>query len=174
MTHDQPVPLPETKGLEAVEEQSFEEFYLAEYAAVLMLARVLTGNRAWAEDVTHDAFAAALKAWGDLTNPPGWVRRVVANQANSGWRRVYAERRALKRLESEANSSELPVETEDFWGEVRRLSRRQAQTLALYYLEDRPVSEIAEILGCAESTARVHLMRRSFGMELRHGVRTLG
>lgn len=28
---------------------------------------------------------------------------------------------------------------------------------ALYYFEDRPVSEVAEILGCAEGTVRAHL-----------------
>ena len=54
---------------------------------------------------------------------------------------------------------QLPVETAHFWAEVRRLPRRQAQTLALFYLEDRSVTETAEILGCSESTAREHLMR---------------
>jgi len=42
---------------------------------------------------------------------------------------------------------------------MRNLPRRQAQTVALFYLEDRSTEEIAAILGCAESTVRVHLHR---------------
>lgn len=84
----------------------------------------------------------------------------MANKARSAWRRVDAERRAVKRLDPPVVvGEEFPAETEEFWGLVRKLPARQAQAIALFYLEDRPVNEIAEILGCKESTARVHLMR---------------
>jgi len=42
---------------------------------------------------------------------------------------------------------------------VRKLPDRQAQAVALYYLEDCSVAEIALALGCAEATVRVHLHR---------------
>lgn len=143
-----------------MEDRSFEDFYVSEYRQVLAFARVLTGSRVRAEDVTHDAFAAALETWDGLENPAGWVRSVVANKARSAWRRVDAERRAVERLEARVViGEELPDETEEFWGLVRGLSPRQAQAIALFYLEDRPVAEIAEILDCEESTARVHLTR---------------
>lgn len=139
---------------------TFEAFYVGEYGKVLALARVLTGDRARAEDLTHDVFAAALESWSGIDNPAGWVRTVLTNRAHSAWRRRYAERRAVTRLETEVRvGQDLPAETEEFWDEVRRLSRRQAQTVALFYLEDRSIAEIAEILGCGESTARVHLTR---------------
>lgn len=127
----------------------------SKYRQVLAFARVVTGSRVRAEDVTHDAFAAALETWDGLENPPGWVRSVVANKARSAWRRMDAERRAVERLESPVVvGQEFPAETEEFWGLVRTLPARQAQAIALFYLEDRPVAEIAEILGCEESTAR--------------------
>jgi RNA polymerase sigma-70 factor (ECF subfamily) len=31
--------------------------------------------------------------------------------------------------------------------------------VALFYLEDRPVGDVAELLGCTETTAKVHLHR---------------
>jgi RNA polymerase sigma-70 factor (ECF subfamily) len=40
---------------------------------------------------------------------------------------------------------------------VNRLPRGQRVAIVLHYYEDRPVAEIARILGCTESTARVHL-----------------
>lgn len=143
-----------------MEDWSFQDFYMHEYRSVLALARVLSGDQTRAEDVTHDAFMAAWEAWSDLENPSGWIRRVVANKARSAWRRRYAEQRALRRLVTEVRvGRDLPEETEEFWGMVRSLPQRQAQAVALFYLEDRPVSEIADILGCKESTARVHLTR---------------
>ena len=143
-----------------MDEGSFEDFYVAEYRQVLAFARVLTGSREHAEDVAQEAFAAALESWNGLENPAGWVRSVVANKVRSRWRRVDAERRAVERLGSTPLvGDELGVEAEEFWRLVRSLPKRQAQTVALFYLEDRPVSEIASILGCGESTARVHLMR---------------
>lgn len=51
----------------------------------------------------------------------------------------------------------LTASTVEFWSAVRTLPRRQAQAVALYYEADRPVSEVAEILGCAEGTVRAHL-----------------
>lgn len=143
-----------------MEDWSFQDFYMHEYRSVLALARVLSGDQTRAEDVIHDAFMAAWEAWSDLENPSGWIRRVVANKARSAWRRRYAEQRALRRLVTEVRvGRDLPEETEEFWGMVRSLPQRQAQAVALFYLEDRPVSEIADILGCKESTARVHLTR---------------
>jgi RNA polymerase sigma-70 factor (ECF subfamily) len=51
------------------------------------------------------------------------------------------------------------VEYEAFWAEVRRLPRRQAQAVALHYIYDLGVAEIASTLGCAEGTVKVHLSR---------------
>lgn len=154
-----------------MEDRSFEAFYVKEYQQVLALTFVLLGDRGRAEDVTHDVFLSALEAWGGLVNPEGWVRTVAVNVVRSSWRRRYAENRALSRLEAEVVvGSQLPEATEEFWSEVRRLPRRQAQVIALYYLEDRPVSEVAELLGCGESTARVHLMRGRRALATRLGV----
>lgn len=143
-----------------MEERSFEEFYEKEYSAVLAFARVLTGDLTRAEDVAQDAFAAALEAWDTVDNAAGWIRRVTANKSHSAWRRRYAEQRALRRVSGPIRvGMELPSDTEHFWDEVRHLPRRQAQTIALFYLEDLSVSDIAGLLACSESTARVHLMR---------------
>ena len=39
------------------------------------------------------------------------------------------------------------------------LPRRQQVAVTLFYLEDRPVDEVADLLGCSPSTVRVHLHR---------------
>ncbi len=88
---------------------------------------------------------AAYPRWDTIQNPEGWVRTVVANNVHSWRRRRYAEARALVRIGRGRHSTidEMPVDTAHFWAEIRRLPRRQAQTLALFYLEDRSADNIA-------------------------------
>jgi RNA polymerase sigma-70 factor (ECF subfamily) len=54
---------------------------------------------------------------------------------------------------------ELAVRDDDLWTAVRELPGRQAQVLALTFLEDRTVADIAALLGCGEETVRTHLRR---------------
>ncbi len=148
----------------AVSHESFESFYRRELREVVGLAYALSGSRLGAEDLAQEAFVAAHQRWdriGGYDKPGAWVRRVVANKAVSGFRRRAAERKAVARLAGQRAQAlpELEPEDEEFWQMVRELPQRQAQTTALFYVEDRSVAEIAEILECSPSTAKVHLHR---------------
>ncbi len=48
---------------------------------------------------------------------------------------------------------------DEVWRAVAALPGKQRAAVALHYLEDRPVQEIAQILSCSPATARVHLHR---------------
>jgi RNA polymerase sigma-70 factor (sigma-E family) len=142
--------------------ESFEEFYASEYPAVVGLAYALSGNRWVAEDLAQEAFLAAHRRWDRIATyerPGAWVRRVVANLSVSAFRRSLAEAKALASLAfgQPSTLAELSVEDVEFWRAVRRLPRRQAQVVALHYLEDRPVSQIADVLGMAIGTVKKHL-----------------
>ena len=50
-------------------------------------------------------------------------------------------------------------DSETFWAEVRRLPRRQAQSVALYYVYDLGVADVAKTLGVSEGSVKVHLTR---------------
>ena len=66
----------------------------------------------------------------------------------------------MRRLAGRTRASiELDEGDEAFWQAVRRLPPRQAQTVALYYLEDYSVRKISEVLDCSESTVKTHLSR---------------
>lgn len=150
-------PVPETSR------PTFEEFYRAEHKSVLGLAFVLTGNQWVAEDTAQDAFTAAFRKWSSLDSydsPQAWVRRVTCNQAVSAMRRRVREAKALVRLAGRTPSYiELDESDDAFWQAVRRLPERQAQAVALYYLEDYSVGEVADVLGCSEGTVKTHLSR---------------
>lgn len=151
----------------------FDAFYRRELAGVLALAYVLSGSRSAAEELAQDAFLAAHQRWESISgydDPAAWVRRVCANRAVSGVRRRVSEAKALVRLSARrVLPDELPPDSSAFWRAVRRLPRRQAQVVALHYLEDRPLAEVAAMLGCAEGTVKAHLhrARRTLAITLR-------
>lgn len=141
---------------------SFDAFYRREYRSVLGLSLVLHGNWSGAEEITAEAFLAALRVWeriGSLDNPGAWVRRVVANQAVSAFRRKTSEAKALLLMGSDRTGTAWSIDAVDVWSEVRRLPRRQAQVIALTYFDDLPRREVAEILGCSQETVKTHLER---------------
>lgn len=157
---------------------SFEQFYRSEYRSVVGLAFALSGSRIAAEDLAQDAFVAAHRAWdrvGRYEKPEAWVRRVVSNLSVSMFRTKVREAKAVARFKPRADYlPHLPADDHHFWKEVRALPRRQAQAIALHYLEDRSVADIAEILGCAEGTVKVHLHKAREALSRRLDVRGEG
>jgi RNA polymerase sigma-70 factor (ECF subfamily) len=158
-------------GLEAAESSveasseslSFDDFYRREHGHVLGLAFVLTGNQWVAEETAQDAFTAAFRHWRSIVaydSPGAWIRRVTCNRAASVLRRRVREAKALMRLVARAQTYvELDEGDEAFWQAVRCLPPRQAHAVALYYMEDYSVREIAEVLDCSEGTVKTHLSR---------------
>ena len=154
--------------------EPFDRFYEREFRPVVALAYALSGSASGVEDLAQEAFLAAYREWdrvGRYDDPGAWVRRVVANRSVSAWRRRVAEIKALSRLVGGARAAPGGMEpaNEEVWKAVRRLPRRQAQVVALRYLEDRPVEEIAGILECSVGTVKQHLSRARQALAARLG-----
>jgi RNA polymerase sigma-70 factor (ECF subfamily) len=142
---------------------TFEELYRRDFTAVVGLVYALSGSRHVAEELAQEAFLSAHRRWDRISgydDPGAWIRRVAVNQAVSALRRRSVEARTVLRLSGQRPLPDrLPDDAEVFWRAVRRLPTRQAQVIALHYLEDRSVKDIAAVLECAEATVRVHLHR---------------
>ena len=136
----------------------YDAFFRAEYAKVVRVVQGVIGDRARAEDVAQEAFVKVYIHWHQVSTyerPDAWVRRVAVRLAIRVARRD--RRRTLLERRAEPITT-TPAET-DIMARVATLPRAQRVAIVLHYLEDRPVSEIAEVLGCADVTARVHLHR---------------
>src|SRR4051794_20983180 len=130
-----------------------------EHPRVLAFARATTGSWSEAEDLTQDAFLVAYRRWteiGSYERPDAFVRRVIANKQVSGVRRRVRELRALQRLDGRRVVDADDADP-DFWDAVLRLPMRQRQVIALHYLDDRSVADIATVLEIAEGTVKAHL-----------------
>ena len=123
--------------------ETFEDFYVREFPAVVGLAYALSGSRSGAEDLAQEAFLAAHRGWdrvGSYDQPGVWVRRVVANLSVSVFRRRVVETKRSRGWRSGTRRlCPSSRRTTPSSGEaVRSLPRRQAQVIALHYLEDCP------------------------------------
>jgi RNA polymerase sigma factor (sigma-70 family) len=155
----------------AFDADDFDGFYVREYSSLVALARVLMGPGGPAEDVAQEAMLAAYRRWSEVAVmefPAAWVRRVCANIATSLVRKKIVEARALTMLRRRTPTLAAENDSDSaFWGEVRRLPRRQAQCLALFYLYGCSVKETAVTLGCSEGTVKTHLARGRTAMATR-------
>jgi RNA polymerase sigma-70 factor (ECF subfamily) len=144
------------------ENLDYDRFYRRELPAMVALAAAITGSTVAAEDLAQEALIRAYRRWdeiGGYEKPGAWVRRVTVNLALSTRRRMGAEVRARLRLTRPTTLQPHPSEHDHVWAAVATLPGRQRAAVALHYLEDRSVADIAQILDCSESTARVHLHR---------------
>jgi RNA polymerase sigma-70 factor, ECF subfamily len=130
------------------------------------LARAILGTTEEAEDATQEAFIAAWRGLGSLHDPgrfDAWFSRIIVNACRMRLRR----RRGIVLVSIESIADGARVSTEDGLGglvatdELNRaidgLPIQQRAILALYYLQDRPLADVAAILGIPLGTAKWRL-----------------
>ena len=140
----------------------FDEFAAVETSRLLGLARVLCGNDHDAWDLTQETLARMSVRWDRLDhhdNVAAYARKTLANLHKNARRR----RRELLVADpvDPATADQPGPRGLDAWLDdaMRSLPHRQRVAVALTYLEDRPIAEVAEILGCGVATAKTHLAR---------------
>jgi|tagenome__1003787_1003787.scaffolds.fasta_scaffold18718232_1 RNA polymerase sigma factor (sigma-70 family) len=143
-------------------DDGFEEFAAMETTRLLGLARVLCGNDHDAWDLTQDALARVSARWHRLDhhdNMAAYARKTLSN-LHKNLRRRHREVLVAHPVDPAAPEEQGPLDL-DAWLDtaMRALTHRQRVAVALTYLEDRPISEVAEILGCGVATAKTHLAR---------------
>jgi RNA polymerase sigma-70 factor, ECF subfamily len=156
----------------SVGDAEFEDVYRRELRTMVALATSLTGDREVGVDLAHEAMLRAYRAWDkvrQLDRPGAWIRRVLINLAIDHARRRQRERRALTRLQPAPPMEAGDPDSARFWAAVRALPERQRAAVALHYLDDLPVDEIAEILDVTGGTVKTSLFkaRQSLARTLR-------
>ncbi len=143
----------------------FDTFFRAESPRLARLAIALCGSPAEAEELAQEVMLRCLQRWrrvSGLESPGGWCRRVLLHLVFSRTRRLRHEASTLIRLG--ARSSRHPaddvidvIEADAFWSAVRSLPAAMARVIALYYVDDLSIAEIACLTGRAEGTVRSQL-----------------
>jgi len=154
---------------------AFSELAERHLADSYRLAALILGNRADAEDATHDAFVAAWKAWGSLRDPThfeAWFGRILVNGCRDRLRR--SRRHRVTDLSDELVPSargDIAAAAADRDAVGRGLARLDPDrriVLVLRYYGDLPVDEIAARVGVPAGTvkSRLHYALRDLGAAL--------
>ena len=141
------------------DQDEFERVFRSAYRSVLQTAFLVLQDRGRAEEVTQDAFLRLYERWGSAVafeHPQAWVRKVAVRDAI---RRVKRERvvPVVALVESGTAGERLP--DIDLIRAVGTLPPKQRAAVALHYLEDLPVNQVAELMEVAPATVRQHLFR---------------
>src|SRR3954452_8187793 len=143
--------------MRTVERGEFEQVFRSGYPSVLRTAYLVLHDRGRAEEVTQDAFLRLYERWSQAVryeHPVAWVRKVVVRDAI---RRAERERWQLVASVLTDRGKTDPLPDLDLLNAVGTLPPRQRAAVALYYLEDRPVDEIADLMEVSVSTVKQHL-----------------
>jgi RNA polymerase sigma-70 factor (ECF subfamily) len=138
------------------------EIYEASYRRLVAQAYAVAGDRVEAEDAVQEAFARAVAAGGRfrrVDNPEAWLRTVAINVIRRRWRRARLFSSLSPRL---ATPADVPGITADHVAVVealRALPFQQREVIALFYLADLSVQEIAATLNVADGTVKSRLNR---------------
>jgi RNA polymerase sigma factor (sigma-70 family) len=152
---------------------TFEAVYRAEFKAVWRLITRLGVQPALVEDLVHDVFLTAHKKWSDYDSARparAWLFGIAY--------RLAADHRALKRHQTEVSDDDAaaqvaaPVASSSDFRDARKvldvalgqMSDEARAVFVMNVLEDRPVPEVAELMGTPVPTAytRLRSARQTF------------
>ena len=147
------------------EGSSFATVYNEHHRRAVRLAYLLVGDHHQAEDVVAEAMTKVWKQWrrGRVDDVGPYLRRAVANQANSRLRRRYLERREAGRRTGDDRGvrrvDDDTAEHDAVWHAIQHLPDRQRQVVVLRYYEDLSEAQTADVLGISAGTVKSSLSR---------------
>ena len=152
-------PSDRVRSVDEGSDAGFVGLFEVEYPALVRSIYLIVHDREQARDIAQEAFVQLFPRWRRVSHydrPDAWVRRVAIRMAVRAIRREGLRRRYEPRVEVSPPPG--PVDL-DVLRAVAKLPGAQRAAVVLFYLEDRPVTEVADILACSEVTAKVHLHR---------------
>lgn len=141
----------------------FDVFVERSAGALLGYGRALTGSDHDAWDLVQEALTRIGERWSRQTfdDPEAYARTVMIRLNIDRLRRIRRDAQ-LGRRGGVQEAYRMPeVEALDDWliAALRSLTPQQRTALALRYVDDCDVAEIARRMGCRSGTARSHLSR---------------
>jgi RNA polymerase sigma-70 factor (ECF subfamily) len=141
----------------------FDAFYLATVRRVVLYLYAACGDRSDAQDIAQEAFARAWQHWskvGGYDDPEAWVRTIAWRLMINRWRSLRRRLAARARMGPPVAGTGGPSPDRVAIVEaLLQLPKPQRQVVALHYLLDMPVNEIAATTGTPAGTVKARLSR---------------
>ncbi|MFU8852444.1 RNA polymerase sigma factor [Micromonospora sp. SL1-18] len=142
--------------------KSFDDFYRSTSARTLRYGHAVADDPGDAQDLVQEAYARAWRQWEKLSAhpaPEAWLRLVISRLATDRWRRLRGWRLAASRTGPPDDVGPPGEDSVLLVGALRQLPARHRQALALHYLFDMSVAEIARESAVPTGTVKSWLSR---------------
>jgi len=149
------------------DKQAFDELLKSIQAALFRYIFRLVGEYALAEDILQEVFIIIYRKIRWLENPKlfrAWVYRIASRET---FKHLKKEKRWLEQLRDEEILEKVPVKTSEEIYEpelieklptlMSEVSPASRAVLILHYLDETPLSEVAEILNISLGTVKSRL-----------------
>lgn len=140
--------------------EEFDEFYRATVQRLVRYAYGLTADATDAQDLAQEAYARAWQRWNRVRAydaPEAWLRTVVTRLATDRWRRMSLRR---NRPQPQPGPEPAPGDDRVFVAALlASLPADQRRALALHYLADLAVEQVAAEMGANPNTVKSWLSR---------------
>ena len=160
------------KGSAGDSEREFDEFYRQGARSVVHVVYVATGDLTLAQDCTQEAFSRAWQRWDKVhayDDPMAGVRTVARRLAISAWRKRTGQERAYVRHGAGTHTDGPTEDRVAVLAALRELPEPVREALALHYLADLSIDQIAHETNTPAGTikARLHRGRALLAQTLR-------
>jgi RNA polymerase sigma-70 factor (ECF subfamily) len=148
-----------TGGEEMSDADMVPAVFEASYRRLVGQLYGVCGDLTEAEEVVAEAFARAVqhqRTFVRLDNPEAWLRTVAVNVSRTRSRR---RRPAVLRGHDEVRHPTLDDDRLVLMAALRQLPAAQREAIALHYLADLPIQEVATATGAPVGTVKARLSR---------------
>ncbi len=158
------------KASQTGDRASFDELVALYQRRAMQLAVRMLADAEEAAEAVQNGFVKAYLNIDKLREPErfeAWFFRIIANTAVSQRRAARGRMEKIK-ISGDCESKKVVSPEQKEVGEelkeairmaMLKLSKKQAQAIALFGIEDLPQDEVAEIMGCSAEAVRWHVFK---------------
>ena len=145
---------------------TFDDYVRVRGPALVRVARLIAGDRHLGEDLAQEVLTRAYPRWNKIVaggRPDVYLRRMLVN-AHVSWRRKRSSAEVVDGAQRVERPDRVDIgadqaDRDAVWRLITRLPANQRIAVVLRFYEDLDDRRIAEVLGCAPVTVRVHASR---------------
>ena len=152
------------EALKETTEEIVERLMQLHGDGLMRLCFMMLGDRALAEDAVQETFFKAYRAYGRFRHESSeytWLTRIAINTCQSirarAWFRLEVRKEHPEEIPGAYAQPDLPDDT--VLRAVMALKPKYKDVVLLHYYQGLPTKEIADLLGIAQSSVSVRLMR---------------
>ena len=154
-----------------MDSNDFERVFKRNNKRLFLIALSFTANQYDAEDILQNSFVKLLKAkmeFEDDEHIDKWLTSVTVNESKNLLKSAFRKKSADYE-DYVATCSFESEKSEDLFNAVMSLPKKLRTVIHLFYYEDMPIKEIADMLNIKQSAVKTRLCRAREQLKIKLG-----